>query len=83
MNLIHCQKDCVYQSDGYCGLDRAAAVTCAQLNQCSFYQNKAPSPSVRPDIPPEHQVTPNYNPAPPIDPPHDGAQYIQGTDELQ
>ena len=78
MNLIHCQKDCVYQSDGYCGLDRAAAVTCSQLNQCSFYQNK--TPSVRLDVPPEHQVTPKHNPASPIDLPHDGAQFMQGTE---
>lgn len=79
MNLIHCQKDCVYQSDGYCGLDRAAAVTCSQLNQCSFYQNK--TPSVRPDVPPEHQAAPNDIPIlPPNDPLHDGAQFMQGLD---
>ena len=82
MNLIHCQKDCVYQSDGYCGLDRAAAVTCAQLNQCSFYQNKPPLPSIRPDIPPEHQAAPSEA-SPTLSPAHDGAQFMQGDDALK
>ena len=81
MNLIHCQKDCVYQSDGYCGLDRAAAVTCAQLNQCSFYQHKTPSPSIRPDVPPEHQSAPGFT-VPSVAPAHDGAQFMQGDDIL-
>lgn len=82
MNLIHCQKNCVYQSDGYCGLDRAAAVTCAQLNQCSYYQNKPLSPSVRPDIPPEHQDAPSEA-SPTLSPARDGAQFMQGDDALQ
>ena len=49
MNLIRCQKDCVHQNEGYCGLDRAAAVTCAELNQCSFYRGKMPA--VERDLP--------------------------------
>ena len=49
MNLIRCQKDCVHQNEGYCGLDRAAAVTCAELNQCSFYRVKMPA--VERDLP--------------------------------
>ena len=85
MNLIRCQKDCVYQSDGYCGLDRAAAVTCAELNQCSFYQGKAGA--VHPDLP--YRVPPVGDPAdtpaPYTEPPRmpeiprpDGAQFLQG-----
>ena len=85
MNLIRCQKDCAYQSDGYCGLDRAAAVTCAELNQCSFYQGKAGA--VHPDLP--YRVPPVGDPAdtpvPYTEPPRmpeiprpDGAQFLQG-----
>ena len=83
MTLIRCQKDCAYQSEGYCGLDRAAAVTCAELNQCSFYQGKVPS--VQPDLP--YRVPPFGDPADSPEPPKeplkeiprpDGAQYMQG-----
>ena len=27
MSLIHCTCDCVYQSDGYCGLEKAGEIT--------------------------------------------------------
>jgi len=80
MNLIRCQKDCVYQQEGYCGLDRAAAVTCAELNQCSFYQGKIPS--LQPDLP--YRVPPIGDPvdqpsAPVKEPTRpDGAQFMQG-----
>ena len=86
MNLIRCRKDCVYQNEGYCGLDRAAAVTCAELNQCSFYQGKVPS--VQPDLP--YRVPPfgdpNDAPESPKEPAKeitrpDGAQYMQGDDD--
>ena len=77
MNLIRCQKDCVYQAEGYCGLDRAAAVTCSELNQCSFYQGKMPS--VQPELP--YRVPPFGDPVdlPGKEPARpDGAQFLQG-----
>lgn len=41
MTLIPCMEDCVYQQDGYCTLDAAAAVT--NCSQCSCVHKVKPS----------------------------------------
>lgn len=47
MNLIPCDENCVYQTDGYCLLDQPAVVTGQkQGNSCVHFVNKngAPAP---------------------------------------
>ena len=39
MNLIHCAKPCIYQSEGYCGMDEIGRITNAE-GGCPHYVSK-------------------------------------------
>lgn len=42
MNLITCNEDCKYQHDGYCKLNKNAAINSIKVNGCSYFIKRKP-----------------------------------------
>lgn len=40
MNLIYCDKDCIYQADGGCTLDGISTINSVSDNECCHFKKK-------------------------------------------
>ncbi|NMB30774.1 MAG: hypothetical protein GX988_04980 [Clostridiales bacterium] len=44
MNLITCNKDCIFQNDGYCTLDNLKIENYSGESDCCYYKKTAENP---------------------------------------
>ena len=40
MNIVLCDKNCQYQKDGYCNINRSYYVSNLSNNECPYFTNK-------------------------------------------
>lgn len=42
MNLITCDENCAYQTEGYCKLNQNAVISGLKVNGCSYFIKRKP-----------------------------------------
>ena len=66
MNFIPCASDCFYQHDGYCRLNRSAAVTNSKNVGCPHFLNRANGSSSLINLPSAGFIEPFLQDNPPL-----------------
>lgn len=46
MNIVLCDKNCQYQKDGYCNINRSYYVSNLSDNECPYFSNKNDSNNI-------------------------------------